>query len=574
MRSLFTKISLLLVLCLTLGAQPHTTASPTSQAVSSTYLPLMMKAFYSGGEWSQDAHDAQRTGYSAIEPLTPWTLIWMWNGPDSTGGVSCPNNDPTKGHCYDAPHEARTVAGGGLIYVPAGARGLYGLSETDGHVMWNVNVATFNAAPAYADGFVYAGGANGSLYKINASNGSYQTYNAGNAINRAVLLVGSFAYVLTDDGHLHKVDASAMTQVWVYAANSNADMGLAYSASRDVIIFGTADLQVHAVNNPNGTFKWKTKPSPNPAGFPNQFLYYWPVVADQAGVVFVRMRLDHNAGLWGCNVNPCGPGGRWPNSNVETRSFLVSRPDLQNLFALNLDDGTKKFIPAVGYSGTEDKVPVQPFLVTGPLPVIKIVTGGREVAYESFRNGQSGTTDGRWDSHMGEMVLDNSTVTGLVAGDLRFVRMSKYNNYGGDSYSYITDEQNPITMAGNTLFHAHWGASESVRITDRSDSRGLSYNNPVVTVNNPVVIRRIAACGNKNTMTHYTTCNLQAYGDSRAWPSPGYWTYWNTWDPPTTSASTNAYSEGLLPRYTYVTGNLIVVEGNGGELMVFRHSGQ
>jgi hypothetical protein len=310
------------------------------------------------------------------------------------------------------------------------------------------------------------------------------------------------------------------------------------------------------------------KPSPNPAGFPNEYKHYWPVVADATGVVFVRMRLDHNLGLWSYPSS----GHVWPNSNALARTFLQANPGQQNLFALNLDDGSNKFIPAVGYGGTEDLVNGQAYVTTGPLPAVKLV-GGKEVAYIPFRNGQSNPPDGRWDSHMGEMVLDGSTVPGLAAGDLRFVRMSKYNGYGGNSNVYLTDEQNPVTLAGNSLFHAHWGASEAVRITDRSDSRGLSYGNPIATINLPVVVRRIDACPDKNTVTHYTTCNLEAYGDSRSWPGPGFWTYWNAWDPPTTSAASSAYSDGIRPRYTYVTGNLIVVQGNGGELMVFRHSG-
>ena len=34
-----------------------------------------------------------------------------------------------------------------------------------------------------------------------------------------------------------------------------------------------------------------------------------------------------------------------------------------------------------------------------------------------------------------------------------------------------------------------------------------------------------------------------------------------------------AYSEGILPRYAYVGDGLLVVIGNGGEIMVFKHSG-
>ena len=67
-------------------------------------------------EWTQEAHDAQRTGYSPIAPATPWTLLYTFNASDSQGGSSCPNNDPTKGHCYNAAREAHTVTGGGALF--------------------------------------------------------------------------------------------------------------------------------------------------------------------------------------------------------------------------------------------------------------------------------------------------------------------------------------------------------------------------------------------------------------------------------------------------------------------------
>ncbi len=596
-----------MTLAVVLGPNPSAAAP---QAGSTLYLPLVLRNSPNGsqsGQWTQEAHDAQRTGYTTIDPLTPWTFLWTFNGPNSSGGVSC-NNNPTQGHCYDAPRQAYTVAGGSAIYAPAGNQGVYALAQSDGHVQWNARPASvsFNATPAYdpLTGFVFAGGSDGRLYKFNTSNGSYTNYNAGNAINRGILLVGSYAYAVTDNARLHKVSTSALTAAWVYTATgaTTTGTGLAYSASRDAILFATEDLFVHAVNNNNGTQKWRVKPSPNTAGSPNEWLWYWPVIAEQHGVVFLRMRLDHNTGLWGY------PSAKniWPNSNLAAQTYLsTTTPSQQNLFALNLDTGAKKFIPAVGYGGVEDLKPAGfngiscsgqpmcPFLTTGPVPVVKVWANGDEVAYIHFRNGQAlnatySDHDGRKDSHMGEMVLDNTTIANYAAGYMRFVLMA-CNVSASDpnigcgftgptyrrSYTHITDEQGALSMAGNTIFHAHWGASESARITDRSDALGLSYSNPIQSTSNPAVLRRVAPCGGLSpTAAHYiSACGLNAYGDSRYWPNPGFWTYWNTWDPPTTSAAASAYSDGMRPRYTYVTGNLIVVEGNGGELMVFRHSG-
>src|SRR5205085_11072418 len=51
--------------------------------------------------------------------------------------------------------------------------------------------------------------------KIVGSDGTVAgTYNAGSPINKAVLLVGNFVYVVTDSGQLHKVNSSTMSLAW------------------------------------------------------------------------------------------------------------------------------------------------------------------------------------------------------------------------------------------------------------------------------------------------------------------------------------------------------------------------
>ncbi|MCB9457675.1 MAG: PQQ-binding-like beta-propeller repeat protein [Anaerolineaceae bacterium] len=507
-------------------------------------------------EWTQDAGNAQRTGYIGEEPLEPWTLLWTWNGADANGSAG--------GHFYDAPPEARTVTGGSYVYAPAGSSGLYAIAKTDGRQGWRVTATSFNATPAYetASGYLFAGGADGKLYKIDARNGSVVAiYNAGNPLNKPMLLVNGFVFAVTDSGQLHKVNTASMAAAWVYSANAPIATPPSYSASRDMLVYATNDLYVHGVNNGNGSQRWRVKPTPNTAGFPNEMDGMWPVIAEQHGIVFVRMRLDHNAGLWG---GP-GPGGMYPNTNAETRTFLQNNPQLKNLFALSLDSGAETFVPAVGYGGPEGMENGTPYLDVGPVPVIRTYPNGDEVAYIIFRSGQGNPPDGRWDSHMGEMVLDNTTVPGLVAGDLRFISFP-------NSYLHITDEQGPFSLAGDTIFRAHWGATESTRITNRSDNLGLTYNNPITSSIHPAIIRRQTACGSFNAVTHWTTCGLTLYNDGRYWSGPGWWAYWNDYDPPE-SPSRSAYSSGVLPGYVYVSSGLIIVEGNGGDLMVFRHSG-
>jgi hypothetical protein len=537
-------------------------------------------------EWTQDGHDAQRSGVTSEEPVAPWTYQWSFNGSDSNGG--------TGNHLYDAPKEARVVTGGAHIYVPAGSRGLFALRKTNGTVTWNITNTSFNSTPAYdpTTQTVIAGGADGQVYKINASTGAIVgTFNTGSPINKSILLTGGFAYAVSENGNLNKVNISNVSPVWTYIAGSTVATPPSYSPSRDSIIYATDDLYVHSVNNNNGTRKWRVKPTPNTPGDPavtvtqtvagtpvgTQFENGWPVIAEKHGIVFVRLQLPPTFMFEnGFNL------GIMPNTNSAVRTYLQSKPNQKNLFALNLDDGTEKFIPAVAYGSTEDIISTRPegYGVMGSMPIVKVLPDGTEVAYMHFRNGSANPPDGRWDGHMGEMVLDSTTVPGLAAGDMRFVKMNNYNGYGGNSYTHIIDEQTPISMAGNTLFNAHWGASTGVKILDRSSTKGLVYTDPITTSNLPPVVRAQKSCNEFNLTTHYVNnCFLQYVSDGgRYFGSTGFWGYWNVADPPgwkvgSGNTAGTSYSAGVLPRYTYVSDGQMIVEGNGGEILVFKHSG-
>src|SRR5262249_49297772 len=221
---------------------------------------------------------------------------------------------------------------------------------------------------------------------------------------------------------------------------------------------------------------------------------------ERHGLVLVRMTLSHAA----MSAYP-STGDVFPASNAATRAWLQANPPQQNLFALGLDTGAPAFLPAVGYGTTEDYLNGAAYGVLGSQRVVKVWPTGPELASVPSRSGQSAPPACRWASQMGEMVLDAATVPGLAPGDLRFVRMSRLNGQG-NAYVYLTDEQEPLTLAGSTLFHAHWGASESVLITDRSAAKGLAYASPIATTNHPPVVRRVQACADNTPPPPRTTC--------------------------------------------------------------------
>ena len=516
-------------------------------------------------EWAQDGGNAQRTGCTAEEPELPWKFLWAWNGPDENGGTS--------GHKYHQPRpyspwEARVCVGGGLVFAPAGVQGLYALRTEDGSVAWHFTKGHCQATPAFdaASGSLFVGTSEGDLWKLDVKTGrEHGQVRIPGKLDKALLLDSGHIYALTLEGVLHQIETESLRIRWRYLAGSPASTLPSYSATRDVVIFCSDDLQVHAVNAADGTVRWKQQPSGKRAVGEAEFTAGWPVVADQRGIVLVRLVFPSiNTTLW------CGGGtsGRWPKTCAGIRARLVANPQLKNLFALNLNDGTEAFIPAIGAAGVEDLADGSPFLRMPSLPVIRN-RAGHDIAYTHWRHGDSADPqwDARWDSHLGEMVLDATSVAGQQPGDVRFVQ---FEDQGG--WVHVTDESCPLTMAGETLFYAHWDVCTSARLLDRSPSLGLLRTNPISTESRPPVVRHLHLAPTQlDAATRWASGGFTLM-DKRYLNGPGWWVYANQIDPPTPKR--DGYSEGILPRITLVANGVIIIQGNGADLMVLKHSGK
>jgi len=443
-----------------------TVSVPAPANAASLYLPLVVSDQPVSGppeEWSQHAHDAQRTGYTPQTVPYPWRWRWSWNGPNASGGVA----KVTTGGSL--PRNVQPVTGGGRVYLAAGVDGVFALSEATGQQLWRRSgIGAIRSTVAYDrdTNAVFAVSANGRLYKLRAQDGAILAdFNAGQTsdlpLPPAVL---SDRVIFSMGNAVYAVHKQTMQQLWRYNAGATVATPPSYSPSRDVVVVATEpDLYVHAINNADGTQKWRVRPVHASRTFndPTEFRYGWPVIADGAGYVLVKARLDWGT-LW----------QDWPQTNSGMRQFLTQNPGQQALFVLDLDDGSKPFIANVGHGGYGDGG----YMPMGPQPVVKRLANGREVVYTIIRARHA--YDSRWDSHFGEMMLDSETVSGLQGGDVRFIAYD-YPPGSADPY-LLTDEQPNVSMAGDYLFGAHWEAGFAMRILDRSAARG-SFSNKITT---------------------------------------------------------------------------------------------
>lgn len=457
-------------------------------------------------EWTQHAHDAQRTSYTDQVVPPPWRWKWAWNGPNNSGGISAGK--------FGLPRNSQPVTGDGRVYIAAGSNGVYALNNSNGSVVWNRNLGSpVNSTPAYDSDtnalFVVA--ANGVLYKLNAATGAtLGQFSSGSSSNLplppAVISDRVFFSMGTS---VYAINKQTMNQIWSYNAGAAVHTPPAYSPSRNRVIVVTEDLYVHAIDNATGTQVWRVKPTPRTGGDPGEINTSvaevkngWPVIAEAHGYVLVKLRLDWQA-LW--DISP------WPADNAAMRSYLQQNPEYQALFVLDLDDGSVPFIANVGHGGFGDGG----YLPMGPQPVVKRFPNSQEVAYVVMRGSPCAQSpcDGRGDSHLGELVLDDTTVPGYLGGYVRFMQ----NTF------FPTDEQAYISMAGDFIFGGHWEAGIAHRIVDRSPSRGTGTD-PIVTENLPHIVtsQDVDVCGTGFSATHY--CE-QGLVNTRVWPA-GFYIYW------------------------------------------------
>ncbi len=475
---------------------PPVTPSPTPDATTPS----------SPGEWTQHAHDAQRTSYTVASVPTPWRWKWAWNGPTASGGVVTSK--------IRLPRNSQPVTGGDRVYIAAGSSGVYALDNANGDVLWNAQPGgDINSTPAYdADtGALFVVSSDGTLYKLNAATGA--TLGSFDASGTSTLplppAIAGERVFFSMGNSVYAIDKRTMQQLWRYDAASPVDTPPAYSASRDSVVLASRDLYVHAIRNGDGGRIWRVKHTPRSAGDPGgssnnaEVSRSWPVIAEQNGLVLVKLRLDWQT-LW--RWNP------WPSSNAAMRSNLTAEPAQQALLALDLDDGATAFVANIGHGGFGDG----DYMPMGPQPVVKRFADGSELAYVVMRGSpcQASPCDGRWDSHLGEMMLNSSTVAGFAAGDVRFI----------ENTFFPTDEQANLSMAGDHLFGGHWMFGLAHRILDRSSSRGASANTPITTADLPHIITSASNCG--FSTSHFCADGLQQDGDARTIPG-GFYIYYN-----------------------------------------------
>ena len=309
-----------------------------------------------------------------------------------------------------------------------------------------------------------------------------------------------------------------MQQRWSYAAGGALYGSPAYSSRYGglviILVEGTPRPSVHALQIGDGSRRWRQNSvpgfDPEDRGNNLAFLDTYPVVSDVNNVVIVRTYRSQERQY----MNAGYPNNTAPRTVEEIRSLLTQRPDFESFYVLDLDTGARKYVAPIAVGGIGDGI-----WTVGPQAVVKKMNDGSEIAYVLWRTYQAceslggSACDARDDTTLGEM--------DLATGNIRFVQ--DWRNEG--TMRIHTDEQSPLSMAGNTILHAHWMTLGILRITDRSSGYGSSYTNPIRTEEVYPVVNgiRIGTCPSRS---NYFCPEAMLLPNNEPNQDPGFYIYY------------------------------------------------
>jgi outer membrane protein assembly factor BamB len=203
--------------------------------------------------------------------------------------------------------------------------------NASGTLVWRYGMANkIDASPAYANGMLYVGSSDGTLYALNATNGAVLwRYKATAAIHTTPVAANGVVYFGADDDHVYALQAVTGKFLWSFATRSSVESSP--TVANDLVYFGAQDHYIYAVDVIGGKLRWKY--------FTGNRVNATPTVAN--GMVYVGSEDQYEYAL---NAMTGVVTWKFQAGKVATRAFVNANSvyfgaENGNVYALNATTG-------------------------------------------------------------------------------------------------------------------------------------------------------------------------------------------------------------------------------------------
>jgi hypothetical protein len=242
------------------------TATPGVHQVTGTGETSGLSAhtpFTVRSNWPQYRFSLTHTGFDPYENVL---------GPSTVSGLTQAWAVGTGGIVDSSPSVAN-----GVVYVGSEDHSLYAIDAVTGAVRWTAPVQLdIHSSPAISGGTVYVGSFDHDVYAFDASTGVQKwSFATGDLVHSSPAVVAGTVYVGSDDGNVYALNAATGTIKWRAAAGGKVRSSPAVVGG--TVYVGSFDHNVYALDAATGAVKW-TAPTTDIVG---------PSPAVWHGVVYV-----------------------------------------------------------------------------------------------------------------------------------------------------------------------------------------------------------------------------------------------------------------------------------------------
>ncbi|XGI83519.1 PQQ-binding-like beta-propeller repeat protein [Halorutilales archaeon Cl-col2-1] len=187
--------------------------------------------------WSQFQHDAANTGYISYGTEDSLTDTWSY---------------PTRGSLVSSPAVAD-----GRVFFGSKDGSLYAVDSETSETAWSYSTrAGIASSPAAVGDRVYVGSNDGSLYAVDAESGDrIWEHSTDGGVVSSPAVVGGTVFFGSRDASLYAVDAESGDRLWSY--ETGFDVVSSPAVVGGTVFFGSRDASLYAVDAESGDRLWR-----------------------------------------------------------------------------------------------------------------------------------------------------------------------------------------------------------------------------------------------------------------------------------------------------------------------------
>ena len=149
---------------------------------------------------------------------------------------------------------------GGTVYVGSFDGSVYALDAADGTEQWAFETGEpIASSPVVADGTVYIGSNDNTVYALDAADGAEQwTFETGGSVQSSPAVVDGTVYIGSWDSNVYALDAVDGTEQWAFEIEGGADISSSAAVmDGTVYVGGGGSGNVYALDAGDGVEQWR-----------------------------------------------------------------------------------------------------------------------------------------------------------------------------------------------------------------------------------------------------------------------------------------------------------------------------